>query len=270
MAKWYSITNKGGGIADIKIYGEITDLKFWDDDVTPTEFQEELDALGDLEQLNVFINSPGGSVFAGFTIYNILKRNSAKVMTQVDGLAASIASVIFEAGDERVMATNGMLMIHNPMVGIFGYAEDLRKYADLLDKISGPIRGSYTNRTKVSDDEVRKMMDAETWMTAEEAVEMGFADSVDADQFAAAAVDDSNLVVNGMSFAMANFRNFQASKFVLAPQTSQLQNRKPAAPKDVAPADPKEPPATDDISDPVDYSEYEAAVQETEAALEQA
>lgn len=255
MAKWWRITNQGNKTAEVQIYGTISDEKFYEEDVTPSEFKAELDALGDIDLLNVHINSPGGSVFAGFTLYNILKRHPASVATHVDGMAASIASVVLQAADERVMATNGMVMIHNPMAIALGYAEDMRKVADDLDKIREPIVKSYSDRASVSDDEIKTMMDAETWMTAEEAVEKGFADTVDESTFASATAKGGSLVVNGMTFDVARFNNFDASRFTVAAS--------PAPPPQQDPEPPK--PA-----DPIDYSEYETALQNTQEVLDRA
>jgi len=256
MAKWWRITNQGNKTAEVQIYGVISDEKWYEDDVTPNEFKAELDALGDIDLLNVHINSPGGSVFAGFTLYNILKRHPAAVATHVDGMAASIASVVLQGADERVMATNGMVMIHNPMAIALGYAEDLRKVADDLDKIREPIVKSYSDRVSVSDDEVKAMMDAETWMTAEEAVEKGFADRIDESTFASATAKGSSLVVNGMTFDVGRFKNFDASRFGITAT---------AQPAPRPQQDPEPPPA-----DPIDYSEYETALQNTQEVLDKA
>lgn len=261
--KWWDIRNQGNGTADVKIYGIIADEKWYEEDVTPNEFQQELDALGEISQLNVFINSPGGGVFAGFTIYNILKRHSAKVRTQVDGIAASIASVIVQAGDERVMALNGMQMIHNPVACACGYAEDLRKIADVLDKIAEPIVASYTARTTVNAAKVKEMMAGETWMTASEAVAKGFADSVDKAQFSSVVEDKAgHMIFNGLDFDMSQFHTFDASRVVLTPKAS-------APPAPAPPPEPPAPPAPPAPKD-VDYSKYEATLESTQAVLDQA
>jgi len=129
--------------------------------------------------IHVRINSPGGSVFDGTAIYNALKQHSARVIIHVDGLAASIASVIVMAGDEVVMGEGSYLMVHEPWSIMIGTADDFRQEADLLDKVGGTISGIYQGKTGKDAQEINDMMAAETWLTADEAVAMGFADRVD-------------------------------------------------------------------------------------------
>lgn len=246
MAKWWNIQNQGNKTAEIRLYGVICDNKWAEEDVTPTDFQRELDALGDIELLNVYINSPGGSVFAGFTIHNILKRHPAAVAAYVDGVAASIASVILQAADERIMASNSMLMIHNPQALVMGYSGDLRKVADDLDKITDPIVVSYAERTKVKAEKIRELMAAETWMTADEAVKMGFADKIDSNKRAQAKVDNKLVTINGVTFDPGNFRNFDSSKLIITNQ-----------------AEPAAAPVT-----PVSYTEYDRALVAAQKALD--
>tara|TARA_R100000750_G_scaffold23265_1_gene15179 strand:+ start:1841 stop:2614 length:774 start_codon:yes stop_codon:yes gene_type:complete len=160
------------------IYGDISEEQWWESDVTPNMVNEALAKAGDAELVEVFINSYGGSVFAGHAIYNILKRHTALIRVYVDGIAASAASVILQAGDERIVAPNGIVMIHNPMGGSWGYAEDMRKYADTLDTIKGTIEDTYLEKVNIERDKLIELMDAETYMNASEAVEMGFVDSV--------------------------------------------------------------------------------------------
>lgn len=144
---------------------------------TAKDFYASLKAIGD-RALNVRINSPGGSVVDGFAIYNLLKAHKGDVTVFIDGLAASIASVIAMAGDKVIMPKNALMMIHNPSVFADGDAESLRKLADDLDKFRDGIVSAYTERTGKKADKIKKMMDEETFITAEEAVEMGFADEI--------------------------------------------------------------------------------------------
>lgn len=141
-------------------------------------FDADLKALGDVERLDVRINSPGGSVFEGVAIYNQLKRHKARVAVQIDGLAASIASVIAMAGEEIGIAANAMIMIHNPWGSAVGEAADMRKMADSLDKVRDTILGTYAERSGASESDLAEMMDAETWLTAEEAFAVGLVDSI--------------------------------------------------------------------------------------------
>ena len=124
------------------------------------------------------VNSPGGSVFDGTTIYNALRQHKSKVIAYVDGLAASIASVIVMAADEIVMGEGSYMMIHEPWSIAIGNYKDMHKEGDLLEKVGGSIADTYMNRSNKEEAEILDLMEAETWFTAEEAVENGFADRV--------------------------------------------------------------------------------------------
>ena len=139
---------------------------------------KQLEALGDVSQIDVYINSYGGEVAEGVAIYNALKRHKAKVRTICDGFACSIASVIFMAGEERIMNEASMLMIHNAWTCASGNAADLRKQADDLDKITQLSIETYKAHSNLSEDEIKELMDAETWILPSEAMEYGFATSV--------------------------------------------------------------------------------------------
>jgi ATP-dependent protease ClpP protease subunit len=177
------------GSAEVTIYDPIG--QDWiGNGVTAKKFREELLALGELDEIVVRINSPGGEVFDGFAIYNALKDNPARVVVHVDGLAASIASVIAMAGDEVIMGRGATLMIHNPWTLAIGDADDMRKVAEQLDKVGKGLVDAYMSRAKVSRQRVISWMDDETWFTAEEAVGAGFADTMaedDAEQIKVAA-----------------------------------------------------------------------------------
>ena len=156
--------------AEILIYDEIGFFG-----IQAKDFVESLDAL-EVETLHVRINSPGGSVWDGMAIYNALKRYDGLVMTHVDGVALSAASFIALAGDEVVMGEGAFLMIHDPWSIVVGTAEDMRKEAQVLDKHAGAIAAIYAGKTGMELDEVNKLMAEETWMTPDEAIELGFAD----------------------------------------------------------------------------------------------
>lgn len=170
--KGYSIKAKANKEAEIWIYEEIGGYY----GVTAKKFAEDLKGLGELNKITLRLNSPGGDVFDAATIYNLLKQNKASVSVYIDGLAASAASVVAMAGDEILIADNAMMMVHNPWTFAMGYASDLRQTADLLDKIGGTIVTTYAKRTRQDEEKIRELMDAETWMNADEAVEYGFAD----------------------------------------------------------------------------------------------
>ncbi len=171
--------------AEISIYDQIGG---WG--ITANEFIHQLKELGDVDTINLRIASGGGSIVEGNTIFNALKRHSARVVTHIDSLAASMASVIAMAGDEIRMAENALLMIHNPWTASIGGAEQLRKDADLLDKMEANIRASYA-RSTLSAEELDKAMAAETFYTAEEAKEFGFIDHIEGANLAAASIGDS-------------------------------------------------------------------------------
>jgi len=176
MAKWYEIKDKADK-AEIWIYEEIGEDFWTGGGITAKNFQKELAAIK-AGQIDLHINSPGGLVFDGITIYNLLKNHPANVTTYIDGLAASIASVIALAGDKVIMAENALYMIHNVSGGVIGTANEMRDYADKLDKVEGSSIKTYAAKTGKTDEEIKALLDAETWMTADEALEMGFVDEI--------------------------------------------------------------------------------------------
>ena len=188
--KWFAMDRKTDAEgnqsteAEISIYDSIGGFG-----ISANEFIDELKGLGDVETINLRIASGGGSIVEGNTIFNALKRHSAKVVTHVDSLAASMASVIAMAGDEIHMAANALLMIHNPWTMSMGGAEQLRKDADLLDKMEANIRTSYS-RSSLNAEELDAAMAAETYYTAEEALELGFIDVISDANLAAASIGD--------------------------------------------------------------------------------
>jgi ATP-dependent Clp protease protease subunit len=174
----YTINAVNKDVGEIFIYDVIGDP--WDG-TTGKQFAKDLKSLGAVKVLNVFINSPGGSVFDGFAIFNQLQRHKARKLVSIDGMALSIASVIAMAGDEISIAANAMMMIHDPWSFGFGNAAEFRKLAGMLDKIGGNILGAYAARTGLPDEQLAAMMAEETWMVAQEAVDLGFADAVGAE-----------------------------------------------------------------------------------------
>lgn len=173
--KWYSIANAAGDAAEILIYDEIG---YWG--TTADQFVKDLRAVT-AATINVRINSPGGDVFDGIAIMTALKLHPATVNVHVDALAASIASVIAMAGDTVRMAPSAYLMIHNAWGLAIGDATEMRKTADLLEKINGTIADVYAARGNKTADEFKALMNAETWMTAQEAIDAGLADERAAD-----------------------------------------------------------------------------------------
>ncbi len=171
---WYSIKNQADS-AEIFIYDVIGE-DFWGEGVSAKQFADDVKNLK-VSTIDLRINSPGGSVFDGVAIYNLLMNHDATVNVHIDGMALSIASVIAMSGDTINMAENAMIMIHDPWSGLWGSADDMRKEADTLDKIKSSLITSY-GRTGMETDELSNLMTEETWMTAAEAKEMGFADEV--------------------------------------------------------------------------------------------
>ena len=173
--RWYEFRARVKDAAEIVIYDEIGAFG-----IPAKTFLDELKALGPVAELTLRINSPGGSVFDGVAIYNALKRHQARVTVWVDGIAASIASMIAMAGDEVVMPENAMLVLHDPSGLVAGTAADMRATADALDKMTAAMIAAYRDKSGAGDTEIAGLMTAETWLSAEEAVELGLADRVEA------------------------------------------------------------------------------------------
>lgn len=180
--RWYSITaGPAAAEAEILIYDIILDpvtSELFGLGISAKSFAEELKALGELTALTLRINSPGGDVFEGQAIYSILAAHRARKTVYVDGIAASIASVIAMAGDEVIMPENAMMMIHESAGGVWGSADEMRGMAAALDKINTSIVNVYARKTGRPADELATLMHEETWMTAADAKELGFADRV--------------------------------------------------------------------------------------------
>ena len=173
MNKWYSIENKAeSNSVEISIYDEIGDYG-----TSAKDFIEEVKNVSERD-ITLRINSVGGSVFDGLAIYNTLRSHRGYVNIKIEGLAASISTVIAMAGDNIEMAENGFFMIHNPFGQSAGEAVDMRKTADLLDKIKDEIIEIYQRKTNLSYDELSNMMDKETWLSSQEAVELGFVNNI--------------------------------------------------------------------------------------------
>lgn len=171
-----SVRNLTSTSADLYIYGEIvdnTDFKWDEADVMPDDVLQALRQVDGLDELNIYINSPGGSVFAGQAIYNMLNRNKAKKNVYVDGVAASMASVIAMVGDTLHIPSNAFLMIHKPLTIAIGNATDFRKIADDLDTMESGLVNIYEENLKdgVEITTIKDLMEKETWLTGEEAAQ---------------------------------------------------------------------------------------------------
>lgn len=174
-----TIKNQTDSSADLFFYGDIVSETWqsecYEEDMAPGDVKKFLDQLDGTENINIHINSGGGSVFGGIAIYNMLRRNNAHKTVYVDGLAASIASVIMMAGDEIVMPKNATVMIHKPSASYFfttKNADDLRKDAESLDTCQEAIMQTYMTKAKVDKEEIEQKVNDETWLTGEEAAEL--------------------------------------------------------------------------------------------------
>lgn len=170
--RYFSLVTKDN-VANITIYGDITSWEWYESDVSSYTLSKQLENL-DADFINVYINSYGGEVAEGLAIYNSLKRHKAKVTTYCDGFACSAASVVFMAGDERVMSTASLLMIHNAWTYASGNAKELRKQADDLDAITQASINAYMQEVAIDEDELKEMLDNETWLSPQLALEKGF------------------------------------------------------------------------------------------------
>ena len=173
---WNWVRNEADGERTLVLNGEISDETWYGDEVAPALFQKELDAgTGDI---TVWINSPGGDVFAAARIYNMLMEYKGDVRVKVDALAASAASVIAMAGTEVLMSPVGMMMIHNPMTIAIGDSKEMQRAGEMLDEVKESIMNAYEIKTGMSRARISHLMDAESWFNARKAVELGFADGV--------------------------------------------------------------------------------------------
>lgn len=171
---WFSAKASAGGVGELGIYSDIGA-----GGVTFKEFNAELNRLKGVNTLIIGINSDGGDVTVGSAIYNVLSRFPAKKIVRIEGVAASMASVIAMVGDEIIMPENALMMIHNPWGSITGGAEQLKSLGDALATMQVNIRNAYVKRTGINADEIQGMMDRETWLSARDAVRLGFADRVE-------------------------------------------------------------------------------------------
>ncbi len=222
------VSPSGDGV--LEIYDEIGP-GFFTEGITPGTVAEELRILerAGAGDLHIYINSPGGDVFAGNAIYNVISRWArGKKIVHVDGVAASMASVIAMAGDEIRIAENGMMMAHEPWGLVVGNADEMRARAGVMEKLAGGIQETYAKRTGLPSEEIKSLMAAETWMNADEAVAKGFADKVESNSDSKlAVVSVAELEVNGrwpileqFKRCPENVRGLLAKTFGLAARSS--------------------------------------------------
>lgn len=172
--KYYMLETNDDKTADLYIFGDITSYPWYEGDVSANSLLKQLKEL-DANSITVHINSYGGEVSQGLAIYNTLKDSKMKVTTVCDGFACSAASVVFMAGDERIIKEASLLMIHNAWTYARGDYNELKKQAEDLEKITQASVNAYKSKVNISEEKIKELMDKETWITAEEAVEYGFA-----------------------------------------------------------------------------------------------
>lgn len=175
--KYFQLVENENKEAELYIYGDITSWPWQESDVSSYTLSRALQSL-DADSVKVYINSYGGEVAEATAIYNQLKNSKAKVTTVCDGFACSAASVIFMAGDERIMNKASRLMIHNAMSGAWGNAQELRKAADDIENINELSITAYMEHVNISQEKLQELMDGESWIKPEDAVEMGFATGI--------------------------------------------------------------------------------------------
>ncbi|AWB32372.1 head maturation protease, ClpP-related [Orrella marina] len=255
--RWYSMqasTQNGKSVAEIRIYDEIG---FWG--TTAKEFVSELDEVSKgAESILVSINSPGGDVFDAFAIYNALKRNALPVETRVDGVAASAASLILMAGDNVVMPENAMIMIHNVWTFAAGEAEDLRKTADLMDKLRDGIVAAYVAKTGKDSEEIIQMMDETTWMTALEAHAMGFCDALEEPVKLAASATVVGMLAKFKDAPRAFIDSLDEADASKAPEADPAPADPPAA--DDTPAEPTSEDPSTQPAEPLNVAAFSKVV----------
>lgn len=235
----WEIKQQAEGTISLYIYGDVEgdEHNFWTGDVTESEtsanhFREELGKYPGVGQIDIYINSYGGSVFEGTAIYNQLRRHPAHKTVYIDGFACSVASVIAMAGDTVVMPKNALMMIHNMWMCAVGNASELRKAADDLDVINAAGRSAYLEKAgdKLDEGTLAEMMNNETWLTAQQCIELGLADEYaekDADMTNAAkvlnkAASDIEQRINVCKFLAAQLRDLH-----------EMSERKPTKQKEV-------------------------------------
>ena len=160
----------------LELYGTIAETSWFDDDVTPQMFHDEL--FAGKGPVTVWLNSPGGDCIAASQIYTMLMDYKDDVTVKIDGIAASAASVIAMAGTKVLMAPTALMMIHNPMTGAYGNHTDMEKAIEMLDEVKESILNAYEIKTSLSRAKLSHLMDSETWMNANKAIELGFADDI--------------------------------------------------------------------------------------------
>ena len=198
------------------MHGTIAEESWFDDDVTPQIFKDELNAgSGDI---TVWINSPGGDCVAAAQIYNMLTQYKGNVTVKIDGIAASAASVIAMAGNMVLMSPVSMMMIHNPATIAIGDSSEMKKAIDMLDEVKESIMNAYEIKTGLSRSRISHLMDAESWFNAKKAVELGFADKLLFSKEEPEGEEEKELEMEAVMFSRKAVTNSLMSKLIPKPE----------------------------------------------------
>lgn len=216
MKFWNWIKNEDG--RTLYLDGYIAQESWWEDEVSPREFKAELEEAKD--DITLWINSPGGDVFAASQIYTMIKEYEGKVTVKIDGIAASAASVIAMAGDEVLMSPTAMLMIHNPSTIVWGEEADMKRGIEMLAEVKESIITAYELKTKLARNKISQMMDRETWMSANKAHELGFCDKV---LYTEDAVPEN--IINSFIFDRVTVTNNFMGKFKGSPKVKSQESK---------------------------------------------
>ena len=207
---WNVMRNEEEKSAELILYGSIGHDEDWDD-ISDKAFKQDIENLGDVENITLHINSPGGSVFSAIAIANTLKNHKAKVTANIDGIAASAATIITSACDVVRMPKNAHFMIHNPMTFAYGNNQDMEKTLNMLNKVKDSIIETYLYKSNTDKKTLSELMNEETWMDAETAKGYGFIDEI-IDEEIEEEIIENKLIINNMAFDISKFKNFKAGK----------------------------------------------------------
>ena len=228
---WNVMKNDEEKSAELILYGSIGSDEYWDD-ISDKAFKQDIENLGDVENIILHINSPGGSVFSAVAIANTLKNHKAKVTANIDGLAASAATIITSACDVVRMPKNALFMVHNPITFAYGNNQDMQKTLEMLDKVKDSIIETYLNKAKTDKETLSQLMDDETWMDAEMAKEYGFVDEIINEDIEKEVVENK-LIINNMAFDISKFKNFKEKK-KQEPRVANISVNSTGSPENIA------------------------------------
>ena len=216
---WLDVKNEADTPEErvLEINGEIASESWFDDDVTPKLFKDEL--LSGNGPITIWLNSPGGDCIAASQIYSMLMDYAGEVTIKIDGIAASAASVIAMAGTKVLMAPTALMMIHNPMTMAWGDKSEMTKAIEMLDEVKESIVNAYEIKTGMSRAKISHLMDSETWMNANKAIELGFADDILEDKKKKCAADETAFSFAARSSEMYLMNKLEA-KFGKKPEAN--------------------------------------------------